>query len=101
MTMSRFRTIVFVFGFILGFNAVASAASPDYWPTEDWRTSSPEQQGMHSGTLADMLEFIQKEGYMLIFTLFREMQHISFTPVPKASPRHWWESPWTEDTSKM
>jgi len=69
MAMSRFMKVLFfsviLFGFIFGSNAVASAASPDYWPTEDWRTSSPEQQGMHSGMLADMLEFIQKEGHSI------------------------------------
>lgn len=33
-----------------------------YWPTDEWKTSTPEEQGMESGKLADMLEFADKEG---------------------------------------
>lgn len=33
-----------------------------YWPTQTWRTSTPEQQGIDSGKLAEMLEVIQKQG---------------------------------------
>jgi CubicO group peptidase (beta-lactamase class C family) len=32
-----------------------------YWPTEDWRTSTPEEQGMEAGKLAQMLEAIQTQ----------------------------------------
>lgn len=32
-----------------------------YWPGEDWRTSSPEEQGMDSKKLLEMLNFIQEE----------------------------------------
>jgi len=31
---------------------------PDYWPTAEWRTSTPEAQGMDSGSLASMVEEI-------------------------------------------
>ena len=34
-------------------NAAWSGAS-DYWPTQGWRTSTPEAQGMKSDVLADM-----------------------------------------------
>lgn len=30
----------------------------DYWPGENWRTSSPEEQGMDSDTLARMINFL-------------------------------------------
>jgi CubicO group peptidase (beta-lactamase class C family) len=33
----------------------------DYWPTDGWRTSSPEVQGMDSGRLADLLAHIEEE----------------------------------------
>jgi len=36
------------------------AESPDYWPTDAWRTSTPEQQGMDSARLAEALDFCQK-----------------------------------------
>ncbi|MBI9097431.1 MAG: serine hydrolase [Spirochaetaceae bacterium] len=35
--------------------------SQDYWPTENWRRSTPEQQGMDSEKLALMLEYVEKE----------------------------------------
>ncbi len=43
----------------------ASGKTPDYWPTEGWRTSSPEQQGINSGVLANMLEKIKEQKYSL------------------------------------
>jgi len=43
--------------------AGATPNPPDYWPTEGWRTSTPEEQGMDSAVLADMLEAIQEGGY--------------------------------------
>jgi len=40
--------------------------APDYatyWPTNGWRPSAPEEQGMNSETLVDMLERIQEQDY--------------------------------------
>lgn len=31
----------------------------DYWPTDDWLTSSPEEQGMDSQLLENMVDYIQ------------------------------------------
>ncbi len=39
--------------------------SVSYWPTETWRTSTPEQQGMDSARLVEMLDHIQERGYPL------------------------------------
>lgn len=36
-----------------------------YWPGEDWRTSTPEQQGMDSALLAQMLETIARDRIQL------------------------------------
>ncbi len=36
---------------------------PDYWPTEGWRTKTPEELGMDSEMLAKMFELIQEENY--------------------------------------
>jgi CubicO group peptidase (beta-lactamase class C family) len=36
--------------------------SASYWPTEGWRTSTPEQQGMDSDLLAQMLQAIEDRG---------------------------------------
>ena len=37
-----------------------SIASTDYYPTEGWRTSTPEKQGIDSGKLLEMMKHIQK-----------------------------------------
>ncbi len=43
----------------------AAPKSPSYWPTEGWRTSSPEQQGMESELLAEMLETIRERNHAI------------------------------------
>ena len=40
-----------------------AATAPSYWPSEAWRTSTPEEQGMDSEMLADMLETIEEQDY--------------------------------------
>ncbi|UCF90550.1 MAG: serine hydrolase [Desulfobacterales bacterium] len=57
-----FRRIILAF-VICWLNAATSSASVDYWPTEGWRYSVAENQGMDSGRLAKMVEFIQKKKY--------------------------------------
>ncbi|MDA0262215.1 MAG: serine hydrolase [Proteobacteria bacterium] len=39
---------------------VQIVVATDYWPTDGWRTSTPEQQGMESGRLADLLEQVKR-----------------------------------------
>jgi CubicO group peptidase (beta-lactamase class C family) len=41
------------------------AASPESWPTEGWRTSTPEAQGMDSLLLADMLAEIEVHSHAI------------------------------------
>lgn len=36
-----------------------TSIGPDYWPTEGWRTSTPEEQGMDSAKLAEMMDYLQ------------------------------------------
>lgn len=45
---------------ILSFTETKS--TKEYWPTAGWRTSTPEAQGMFSGTLAKMLEMFSSQG---------------------------------------
>jgi CubicO group peptidase (beta-lactamase class C family) len=40
----------------------SAPAARDYWPTQGWRTSTPEQQGMDAQPLAQMVEAIKKQG---------------------------------------
>jgi len=35
--------------------------TPEYWPTEGWRTSTPEKQGMDSKKLVEMVEFYKEQ----------------------------------------
>jgi CubicO group peptidase (beta-lactamase class C family) len=40
---------------------VAAAGAVHYWPSSEWRTSTPEEQGVSSGLLAELLRFIEAE----------------------------------------
>ncbi len=51
--------------FFCAWNASPLGASPDYWPTNGWRASTPEAQGMDSGKLIEMIEAVRQEGYAL------------------------------------
>lgn len=69
MTTFRFKKYnirwIILICFIYCFNVATSSAATDYWPTEGWRTSAPEKQGMQSGMLSDMLENIKERGYAI------------------------------------
>lgn len=43
--------------------AAPSFAAVDYWPTQGWRASTPEEQGMDAAKLADMLESVKEKNY--------------------------------------
>jgi hypothetical protein len=53
------RLSIFVFTLGLWWNiGLATDKKPDYWPTNGWRTASPESQGMDSNLLVKMLDTI-------------------------------------------
>ena len=54
--------VIFPFICLFGMTCYASSA---YSPTEGWRTATPEEQGMRSNILADMLEEIQIKSYSI------------------------------------
>ena len=60
-TRSKFYFIVFIF-FLLTILYSQAIASLSYYPTEGWQKTTPEQQGIESKMLADMMEEIQKNG---------------------------------------
>ncbi|NQU81961.1 MAG: serine hydrolase [Bacteroidetes bacterium] len=37
------------------------SVGPNYWPTQKWKTSTPEEQGMNSNRLNEMVDFYEKE----------------------------------------
>ena len=68
--VKRVGALVLVMLLSLGCGAVQLAEQPtlmsvppSYWPTDGWRTSTPEEQGMDSETLAKMFETIQEQEY--------------------------------------
>jgi CubicO group peptidase (beta-lactamase class C family) len=42
---------------------------PDYWPTEGWRTSTPEEQGMDSEKLAELMDYLLEQSGVEIHSL--------------------------------
>jgi CubicO group peptidase (beta-lactamase class C family) len=53
---------VIIFTFLISFYSHVTA-SIDYYPTKGWKTTAPEDQGMQSQLLVDMLEDIKDHGY--------------------------------------
>ncbi|UCE09304.1 MAG: serine hydrolase [Candidatus Thorarchaeota archaeon] len=50
------------FGTSVGENrALAQSVERDYWPTEGWLNSTPEEQGMDSAKLQEMMDYIENE----------------------------------------
>lgn len=43
-------------------NTLNQTNGQEYWPTGSWRTSTPDEQGMDSGILADMLNSVKESG---------------------------------------
>ena len=58
----RFYLIVIVYLFITLSYSQANA-SLSYYPTDGWKKTTPEEQGIESKMLADMIEEIQKSSY--------------------------------------
>ncbi len=63
------KTVIFILLAILAVGAAGCTngktvepVSQAYYPAESWRTSAPEEQGMDSGLLADMVSAIQTGG---------------------------------------
>ena len=57
----RMIVIAFVLALLAGVSGGCTAAArhTDYWPTSDWRTSTPEEQGLDSSIILAMLSEIQ------------------------------------------
>lgn len=82
-------------------NTQMQANAQEYWPADDWRTSTPEEQGMDSGLLAGMIDSIResgssvnsitiiRNGYLVCDTYFYPYQKgssMQSIPAQKASP---------------
>jgi CubicO group peptidase (beta-lactamase class C family) len=64
MKKNILKLFIFILGLVMWCNlGLAADQKPYYWPTSGWRTSTPEDQGMHSAKLNDMLEKTLQEKY--------------------------------------
>ncbi len=63
--MSRTARCLARFLVALPILALARAAPAEVWPTAGWQTSTPEEQGLDSGKLADMLAFLGDQGFLV------------------------------------
>ena len=62
MRKNIIRLLFFIASYaLLSSFVLASEQSPDYWPTKNWRTASPESQGMESEYLLKMMEAIWEQ----------------------------------------
>ena len=64
----RFGVLLVIFGMLGGclrqVPLFVPPAAP-YWPTDGWKSSTPEQQGMDSEKLVQALDYVHKEGFDL------------------------------------
>jgi CubicO group peptidase (beta-lactamase class C family) len=54
----------------------------DYYPTEEWRTSAPEEQGMNSTRLEEMLAYISASGWQMDSILIIRSGYLVFERYP-------------------
>jgi CubicO group peptidase (beta-lactamase class C family) len=58
LCLSLFSIILFVAHPAMS-QSIQNSASPAYWPTRGWRSTTPEQQGLDSNKLADIMDYIR------------------------------------------
>ena len=70
--MLLYKKTIFMFfiaiGLLIGLivdKSIADQVNPKYWPTKDWRTSTPEAQGIDSKKLEEMDNFLENECSMM------------------------------------
>ena len=68
-------------------------SSQTYWPTQGWRTSTPEEQGFDSGKLADGLQALKKGNVdidsLLIIRNGNVVLDAYFYPYDDTVPHNW------------
>lgn len=75
----RILTVLVVLSAISGSGGkspVSTPKTPDCWPTEGWRTSTPEEQGMDSELLAQAIGFIRERNLNIHSLLVIRNGHI-------------------------
>ena len=54
--------ILFTLLILISFNSISTASATTY-PAGNWQVSSPEEQGMESRILAEMMDYIKKYSF--------------------------------------
>jgi hypothetical protein len=54
----------------------------DYWPTDGWRYSTPEEQGMDNDTLTEMMDLIEEQEYPIHSVLVIKNGYAVFEEYP-------------------
>lgn len=57
-------------------------STPDYWPTDGWRNSTPEAEGMDPGILSDMLDYIEEQDYPIDSVFIVKNGYVVFEEYP-------------------
>ena len=70
--LKRFWLLCIAVAVVAGCASATPTAEPThspelttYWPTEGWRTSTPEQQGMDSERLSRMMDVIRRQKHRI------------------------------------
>ena len=91
--LPRFRTCTVIllawFSFLFVSNGASAQVSSDVWPTAQWQTSTPEQQGMDSNEIAKLIDFGSFQGIdsILIVRHGRIVTEVNYAPF-KPEVRH-------------
>jgi CubicO group peptidase (beta-lactamase class C family) len=65
-------------------------STPDYWPTEGWRTSTPEEQGMDSEKLLEILGRVNTTGFHSLLVIRHGYVVLDASTYPfSVSQPHW------------
>jgi len=86
-------TVLIVIGLLIhtGFSVDKSLASQNnqaYWPTKEWRTSTPEKQGVNSSELEKMDDYILKNCPLLRSVLVTRNGYIVFEKYYSGDKNH-------------
>ena len=64
-------------------SAAGCAGSEESWPTEEWRTSTPEEQDMDSAKLEEMVQYINEWGLAIDSVVVVRNGHIVLEEYPR------------------
>jgi CubicO group peptidase (beta-lactamase class C family) len=66
-----------------GFSIAQTDVVRDYWPTDEWSNTTPEEQGMNQYLLNDMMEYIDNIGLLIDSILIVRNGYLVFEEYPR------------------